>query len=262
MVLFGAPGDFTGFFISPTGDINGDSFGDFVITSASATFPGLYVVFGNLQTDVPLPSDLPSFDLTTLDGTNGFVINAPGDNTMIGGNAGGDVNGDGHADLTVAAPAQEVNGLARAGVTYAIFGTDSNFVWPANFDLASLDGTNGFRILGNTENGNFGFPLDNRSDIDGDGLDDIVAGATPLVLPLPNDPPGPAFYYLIAGSNLPYPATIDLSALDPAVGNRIGVGNDMVVMSSAGDVNGDGLGDVLLSAGNDSLAHVVFGGDF
>jgi hypothetical protein len=266
MVLFGAPGDSTGFFINPTGDINGDTFGDFVITSASATFRGLYVVFGNLQTNVPLPSDLPSFDLTTLDGTNGFVINAPSANTMIGGNGGGDINGDGHADLAVASPNQEVNGLIGAGVTYAIFGTDSNFVWPASFDLASLDGTNGFRIVGDTANGDFGFPLDNRSDIDGDGLDDIVAAATVFPLigsgDLPPPPLPPSFYYLIAGSNLPYPATIDLSTLDPAVGNRIGVANNMDFMSAAGDVNGDGLGDILLSAGNDTSAHVVFGGDF
>ena len=161
-----------------------------------------------------------------------------------------------------------VNGLTAAGAAYVIFGTDDTFSWPANFDLTSLDGANGFRILGAVENGNFGFPMDNRSDIDGDGLDDVVGGALPFLLPFPGGPPlPPAFYYIVAGSNLGYPAEIDLA--DPSIGGKIEVPERTERMRAGGDVNGDGRGDFILGSpsattvnGDTGEAVVVYGGLF
>jgi hypothetical protein len=281
MIFHGAANELAGITLSPTGDINGDGFADVVIGAPGASpmgneFAGrVYIVFGNLNPLPPLPGD-PAviFDLTTLDGTNGFLINGLNiaDN-LAGGNGGGDINGDGRSDAVIVAPGAEINGNQLAGAAYIIFGTDTNYDWPTVFDLTSLNGTNGFRILGAIEFGVFGFPADNRSDIDADGFDDIVAGAPVLAPPgtgSPDDPPPPpSFYYLIAGSNQPFSATVDLKILDPSIGSRIEVPASTFAMGAGGDVNHDGAGDFVLgaqsdvtAAGQTGQAYVLFGGIF
>src|SRR5215510_1308298 len=85
--------------------------------------------------------------LSSLDGTNGFQINgeAVRDYSGISVRGAGDVNGDGFADLVIGASGASVNGL-QAGSTYVVFGKASGF--GADLSLASLNGSNGFRIDG------------------------------------------------------------------------------------------------------------------
>ncbi|NNE82923.1 MAG: hypothetical protein HKN28_03030, partial [Alphaproteobacteria bacterium] len=227
MILHGAPGDGVGFLMSPTGDLNDDGLADFIV-GATNDFDRIYVAFGSIDFATGTPSDLPIvFDLTTLDGTNGFIVNAVVDQHLIGVTSGGDINGDGVSDPLISVPGEDrlVGGViveVDVGATYVIFGTD---IWPANFELSSLDGSNGFRILGAAGSDDFGFPADNRSDVNGDGLDDVIAATNVAGIPqLPTaniedlPPPPPIVYYLIAGSDQPFPATIDLKTLDPATG--------------------------------------------
>ncbi|MCZ6844723.1 MAG: integrin alpha [Alphaproteobacteria bacterium] len=265
MILYGAPNDRAGEIMSPTGDINGDGFVDFTISAINTSH--IYFVFGNLNSLPPLPGEpARTFDLTTLDGTNGFSIDGVIGEALVNGNGGGDTNGDGRSDAIVAAPNEGRVGETNVGAAYVIFGTDSSHDWPASFDLTSLDGSNGFRILGAAESDLFGFPIDNRSDLDGDGFDDII-GAYSVLPPLPtgdpNDPPlPPTVYQFIAGSNLSFSDTIDLKNLDPSLGNQIEASPITSSMGAGGDVNGDGADDFILGAGLDGPAHVVFGGDF
>ena len=58
----------------------------------------------------------------------------------------GDVNGDGFADLIVGALGSNAPGLLHSGASYVVFGKASGFA--ANFDLSSLDGSNGFKLSG------------------------------------------------------------------------------------------------------------------
>ena len=58
----------------------------------------------------------------------------------------GDVNGDGFDDLIIGAPAADRRRRSHAGESYVVFGRASGF--GASLDLATLDGTNGFRLDG------------------------------------------------------------------------------------------------------------------
>jgi hypothetical protein len=64
---------------------------------------------------------------TIASGTGGFVINGQGasDESGISVSAGGDINGDGFADLMVGANSSDQTSGNNAGRTYVIFGITS-----------------------------------------------------------------------------------------------------------------------------------------
>ena len=90
-------------------------------------------------------SDFPDIiDLASLDGTDGSTV--PGlTSSDIEGRAvsAGDSNGEG-IDAIVIGSYADTGGIG--GSVYVIFGQEGGF--GSSFDLATLDGTNGFRVDG------------------------------------------------------------------------------------------------------------------
>ncbi|MBE9192560.1 FG-GAP repeat protein [Gloeocapsopsis crepidinum LEGE 06123] len=223
--------------VSSAGDINGDGFDDIILgvfEGDNYGFEGAsrsYVVFGKAS------GFEPSLNLANLDGTNGFAINStnPSDRSGFSVSNAGDVNGDGLADLIVGSPG--------TNSSYVVFGNASGF--EANFDLATLDGTNGFRING------AGFAVSNAGDVNGDGFDDLIVG----------NPNGQS--YVVFGRASGFEANFDLGTIDGTNGfqiNGINAGDRSgFSVSSAGDVNGDGFADLIVGSAGTNSSYVVFG---
>ena len=97
--------DESGFPVSSAGDVNGDGFDDLIIGSSAADPNGIsragesYVVFGKAA------GFTASVELSTLDGTNGFVLNGidVDDFSASWLSGAGDVNGDGFDDVIIGA---------------------------------------------------------------------------------------------------------------------------------------------------------------
>src|ERR671932_545109 len=93
----------------------------------------------------------PTFNLSTLNGSNGFAINgiAAYDQSGFSVSSAGDVNGDGFDDLIIGARGADPNGINGAGQSYVVFGSNSGFA--ASLNLSALNGSNGFAINGIAE---------------------------------------------------------------------------------------------------------------
>ncbi|MBE7381225.1 MAG: FG-GAP repeat protein [Leptolyngbya sp. SIO1E4] len=260
--------DFSGFSVSGAGDINGDGIDDLIIGAVSADPNGnysageSYVVFGSKQ------GFSASLELATLDGSNGFVINGIDTYDRSGRSASGagDINGDGIDDLIVGAFGADLNSNYGAGESYVVFGSDQGF--SASLELSDLDGSNGFVLKGIDGGDNSGLSVSGAGDINGDGIDDLIIGA-PFADLNSNYSAGES--YVVFGSDQGFSASLELSDLDGSNGFVInGIdANDLSgrSVSGAGDINGDGIDDLIIGAtgadtnDNDDTgeSYVVFG---
>ncbi len=170
--------------VSDAGDINGDGIDDFIIGAfqSGAYSPAdnaqlgagrSFVVFGSTD-----HSTVGTFDLSSIDGTNGFQINGINghDNSGWSVSNAGDVNADGTDDLIVGAHRADPNGQGSAGESYVVFG-GVGVGASGTIELALLSGNDGFVING-IDGGDFsGHSVANAGDVNDDGVDDLVIGA-------------------------------------------------------------------------------------
>ena len=264
--------DNVGWSVASAGDVNGDGLADLIIGAVSASATGSmsgasYVVFGS---HTPFSGNI---DLSALNGTNGFKISGDTANYGIGRSvaSAGDVNGDGIDDLIVGGIGAHPHG-AGSGASYVVFGTTSGFA--ANLDLSSLNGTNGFKISGAAANDLSGESVASAGDLNGDGFSDLVVGAFGATSPNPHT--GSTYgarsgsTYVIFGKASGFAANLDLSSLSGPEGFRLtGVATKDYSgrsVASAGDINGDGVSDLIIGAygadfhaSNAGGAYVVFG---
>ncbi|MBD2155301.1 FG-GAP repeat protein [Leptolyngbya sp. FACHB-16] len=256
--------DLTGYSVSGAGDVNGDGLGDIIIgaygaDTTAASAGRSYVIFGQRE---GFSGDL---ELSTLNGTNGFVLNGidADDFSGFSVSGAGDVNGDGLDDLFIGAYGANPNS-SLVGQGYVVFGQQAGF--GANLTFSALTGSNGFRITGISPEDQAGYAVSQIGDVNNDGIDDLLIGAPSA------DPNGfsSGQAYVVFGRSGGFPANLGLSALNGSTGFRINglseEGRLGSAVSGAGDFNGDGINDFMVGAPNadrnttaSGRVYVVFG---
>ncbi|MFO1038999.1 MAG: hypothetical protein U1E45_19325 [Geminicoccaceae bacterium] len=200
-------------------------------------------------------------------GKGGFKIQ--GQNVLDGAGrsvaAAGDVNGDGFADLIVGAR-NNAGGGADAGAAYVVFGKAAGFGALVDLDSVAA-GAGGFKIQGQNANDGAGASVSSAGDVNGDGFDDVLVGAYGNV----TGGVAAGSAYVVFGKGTAFTSVVDLDTIATGVGGfKIrgqAAGDDTArSVSSAGDVNGDGVDDLIVGAdSNDGggadagAAYIVFG---
>jgi hypothetical protein len=287
VVMPGRPDStFSGEVVSAAGDVNADGIDDVIIGASNVSLADrnsagqCYVVYGRdtmqsrgFPPRLPLASLLPA---NGGDGTLGFVLNGAvaASHACSSASDAGDVNGDGIADLVIGAPGAYPNNQA-----FVLFGRDADQAgpFPAEFPLGSLtrpgggDGTAGFVANGDYYSDGTGWSVGGVGDLNGDGIDDFAVGARDLTVGSRSQL---GRVYVVFGRDTaetgPFPAVLPLTALLPAYGGDgsrgfaltgfIENGAMGVTLSDAGDVNGDGIGDLILGSWEDQ-SYVIYGRD-
>jgi hypothetical protein len=182
------------------------------------------------------------------------VINGETANDYSGSSvsSAGDVNGDGLADLIVGAPNYGANDVGRS---YVIFGKKDDTRSVELIDVAT--GTGGFVINGQVPGGLSGTSVSSAGDMNGDGLSDLIIGA-----PGSNSTLGHS--YVVFGKADSWPVDLGNLGTKGFVINGENVGDlSGASVSSAGDVNGDGLADLVVGSvaanGTAGRSYVIFG---
>lgn len=246
-----------GFSLSNAGDVNGDSHSDIIVGAFGVS--KAYVHHGNAvglasyaSTVLTSPGVNDSFALSVAgagdvngDGYSEVIVGAYGGGAAYiynGSTAGilgtrpralfgssdgkfgvsvagaGDIDADGYADVIVGASG--VN--SYAGATYVYMGGSAGITTGAASTLAGT-GSNSF----------FGSPVAGAGDVNGDGFSDVVVGASGV-----SSGSGASYIYLGSPARISAPYTSVISGTNSFGSN----------LASAGDVNADGYGDVIVAA--------------
>jgi len=198
-----------GYSVSTAGDVNGDGYDDVPVGAVNTGTQGrAYAYYGS-------PAGLPS--------TASWVASCPPGGGLFGNSVStaGDVNGDGSDDVIISAYGGSPQVLVYHGSSSGLSSTPD---WTAS---------------GGPSDGSFGEFVSMAGDVNGDGYSDVIVSSNGYS----NGEEDEGRVVVYHGSATGLSSTPDWSAESDQAGAMLGR-----AVSNAGDVNGDGYDDVVVSA--------------
>ena len=232
--------DQVGSAVTSVGDIDGDGIPDMAAGAwgnddGGGEAGGVWVILLNSNGTAKSVVEL-------ADGLNGMTNSlAAGDNLGRSIAPAGDIDGDMIPDLLVGAPGNDDGGSGAGAVWVILLNSDGT----AKSSIELADGLNGMST--DLEAGDqFGVSVASAGDVDGDGVPDVLAGAHN------NDDGGAdagAVWVILLNSDGTAKSSIELADGLNGMSSVLEAGDALgESVASAGDINGDGIPDVLAGA--------------
>jgi hypothetical protein len=242
-VLGSADNDGLGYAVARIRDVNADTIPDLLVGAYGSDSTGSNAGSAYLFTG-PITGQV-----TTSSAAASFHGDRDGDSAGWAVGGAGDTNGDAISDLIVGAPSSD-NTATDAGVAAIFLGTPAGSV-----SLSSADAV----LTGVAASDAAGYAVAGAGDVNGDGYDDVVVGAYGA----DDAATSGGVAYIIQG---PMVGTKSLADAEIIVRGDSASGRLGIAVAAAGDINSDGMGDVLLGAdryyGGLGAAYLVLGGSF
>ena len=211
------------------GDVNGDGYADVIV--GAPFFDGAEFNDGRVSIYLGSPSGLATAAVWS-EGSGSF-----GSAFGLAVATAGDVNGDGYADVIVGAPDFLEIGPGQ-GRAYLFLGS-----------ATGPESTVSWSDEGNVTRARFGFSVASAGDVNGDGFSDVIVGAYNFDT---GNFAGRASVYLGSETGVSDTAVWEVTGDDRST-EELGFS-----VASAGDVNGDGFGDVIIGVGEVSELGVAW----
>jgi hypothetical protein len=145
--------------VSTAGDVNGDGYSDVIVSTAYGTIDSANIL-GGAYLYLGSSSGLSSTPAWRARGTKYFENYG---NSVC---TAGDINGDGYSDIVIGAPQYSINSSSNEGAVYGFYGSSTG--------LAS---TPDWFVTGPQSGYKFGYAVYTAGDVNGDGYSDVVIGA-------------------------------------------------------------------------------------
>ncbi len=228
------PGGGLGSSVDIVGDINGDGYDDLAVGAPSYDQNGLlgkmYIILGG--------EDRFSVNFTVADADASYLSEGAGDFFGTGITSGGDLNGDDIDDMVVGANFRSQGSLSMVGKLYVIFGRTDG--WERNVSIADADasylGEENYQYVGGYNVGG--------GDVNGDGYCDILLG-----VPYTNVIGSyQGRVYVVMGRSGEWGQNLSLSGAEVSIDGEDSGDYFGMNLGCMGDVNGDGLDDMIFGA--------------